>query len=357
MLYGGFAVFAAVTALVTSLPPHRLWGAIAAPVYLLAAIAAYTPWGRSRAATVAALTAVGTLLAPLGVLTVTGSGQPEVEVVHRSGALLMEHGSPYLHGTDLSGYLAYNPYFPGMALFGVPHALLGLDARWLFTLVTLAALTALVRRRDAALIAASPLLALALAVGGDDLPVLALMGVGVVLAGQGRGVPAALVVGVAALLKATAWPALAVAFVLVAAVGGRRELRRFVLGAGFMLLVLAGAVLADLPGFMENAIRFPLGLAGVDSPASSPLPGRLLADLGPHGHTAAVVLLGAAAFAMAVWLVVKPPRTTGDALLRLALGLLVAAALMPATRWGYLVYAAVLGWLAHLRGGVRWAAS
>ncbi|MDG4866226.1 hypothetical protein P8605_49550, partial [Streptomyces sp. T-3] len=50
---------------------------------------------------------------------------------------------------------------------------------------------------------------------------------------------------------------------------------------------------------------------------------------------------------LAVSLVVRPPGTARAAAARLALGLGLAMALMPATRFGYLVYPLVLGVLAY----------
>jgi hypothetical protein len=45
---------------------------------------------------------------------------------------------------------------------------------------------------------------------------------------------------------------------------------------------------------------------------------------------------------MAAWLAVRPPRSAADAAARIAVGLGGAIALAPATRYGYLVYPAVL---------------
>lgn len=61
----------------------------------------------------------------------------------------------------------------------------------------------------------------------------------------------------------------------------------------------------------------------------------------------ASALLSAAALLIALSLAVRPPGTVRDAAGRLALGLAVATALMPATRFGYLVCPLVLGVLAH----------
>ncbi|GAA1546315.1 glycosyltransferase 87 family protein [Actinomadura kijaniata] len=342
LLYAAFAAFAAGTAVVTHLPPHRVWGWCAAVAYGLGAVAAAS--GRPRCGPVAWGVTAGAALLPLAVLAVGGLAQPEVGVVHRAGALLLERGTPYLDTGELAawrGYEGYNPYLPGMALFGVPWALAGIDARPLFGAVLAAALL-WGARRTPPLLLASPLVALPLAVGGDDLPVIGLVCLGLALAARDRPGAAGLALGVAATLKATALPALVVCLALVV-VRHRAGAGRFLGGAGGVVAVgVLPVVAVDPRGFVENVVRFPLGLAGVASPAASPLPGRLLADLGAYGHAAGFAALGAAAAAMALSLLVRPPGDLRAAAGRLALGLALATALMPATRWGYLVYPAVL---------------
>lgn len=62
--------------------------------------------------------------------------------------------------------------------------------------------------------------------------------------------------------------------------------------------------------------------------------------------------LAAGAAALAVSLVVRPPRTVVAAAGRLALGLGLAMCLMPATRFGYLVYPLVLtAWFRQVPSG------
>ncbi|MDL4772116.1 glycosyltransferase 87 family protein [Actinomadura xylanilytica] len=345
-VYGASAVFAAVTAVVTDLGPHREWGRIAAVVYGAGAVVALLPWGRRYRGALAALVLGGAVLLPLGVLVAAGQAQPEVWVVERAGARLLEHGTPYLGPAGLGGggYEAYNPYLPGMALLGLP----GVDPRLLFGAVLAVSLGLsgwLLRGRPVlgplTVLVASPLVALPLVVGGDDLPVIGLVCLGLALAARDRPGAAGVALGVAATLKATAWPALIVCLVLIA-VRGTGARRYGTAAAGLVALGVGLPALVDPAGFMENAVRFPLGLAGVASPAASPLPGRLLADLGPSGHAVAVVALGLAAVAMGAWLLARPPLDVRAAAFRIAAGLLVAAALMPATRWGYLVYPAVL---------------
>jgi hypothetical protein len=74
----------------------------------------------------------------------------------------------------------------------------------------------------------------------------------------------------------------------------------------------------------------------------------LLEETGPVGHTLVLVLMGLAAVGMLWWLLARPPRTAAEILLRTGVGLGVAMLLMPATRWGYLIYPiALLGAALH----------
>ncbi|MBC9728834.1 glycosyltransferase 87 family protein [Streptomyces sp. TRM68367] len=362
------AGFALVLAGVTTQTTHRVWGVCASVGYAGAAVSAWPAprrWGRTGA-----LVAVtGAVVVPLVALLAAGQAQAEVHVVEHSAGLLLSTGSPYApHPVDVDDF---NPYLPGMALLGLPHALLGDsplgDARFWFAVVFFASLALAARRlvpgqssltvdtepRPSALllVAAFPAVALPLAVGGIDLPVIGLMCLGLALAGRrGPGTAAGLAMGAAAALKWTAWPLLPVGLVLIAATSGRRAALR---AAGTALAVAAVAVapsaLVDPHAFVEHVVLFPLGAGGIGSPATSPLPGYLLAHHVPGGRTLAVAALATSAVAMAVSLVVRPPRTVVAAADRLALGLGLAMCLMPATRFGYFVYPLVL--LAWFRRG------
>ncbi|MBQ1015105.1 hypothetical protein KBX53_30080, partial [Micromonospora sp. M51] len=90
---------------------------------------------------------------------------------------------------------------------------------------------------------------------------------------------------------------------------------------------------------------FPLGHGLVTSPAQSPFPGYLIASTLPAGRLIAAALLVAAGVAIAVRLARRPPRTAVAATLICGYGLLAAIALMPSTRFGYLLYPlALLTW-------------
>ncbi|MER5374434.1 hypothetical protein [Streptomyces sp. NPDC002553] len=105
--------------------------------------------------------------------------------------------------------------------------------------------------------------------------------------------------------------------------------------------------LADPAGFYRSVVAFPLGLTDSAPPAASPLPGLLLSTYVPGGRVTALALLAVSALLIAVSLMVRPPVTACAAAVRLAFGLGLATALMPSTRFGYLVHPLTLGALAY----------
>jgi uncharacterized membrane protein YgcG len=95
----------------------------------------------------------------------------------------------------------------------------------------------------------------------------------------------------------------------------------------------------NLPAFIENVVRFPLGLAGVQSPAASPLIGHVVVSLFPGIHrlfTAAVAGVGI----LVLGYVLVRHRPTSPAALSRLVGWIMAVAILlaPATRVGYLLY-------------------
>jgi hypothetical protein len=220
-------------------------------------------------------------------------------------------------------------------------------------------------------VTASPVIAFELAVGGTDIPVLALMCLGMALlwgktAGDdsqsgrpSRPVLAGVVLGVDAAMKATAWPALVIGFALLAFRDGRRATTQFTVAVLASCAALIGPVAAIWPGALAvNTILFPLGLTKSTSPAASPLPGHVLADTGHVGHLIAVGLLVLAGLVIAASLVVRPPRDVPAATWRLIIGLTLMFALAPATRFGYFLYPlGLLAWLLIARSGRRQAPS
>jgi hypothetical protein len=392
-LYALSAAFAVVTALASTLPPHREWGRLAAFGYAAAALAAAVQLavpGRRIAGTAArawltAGTWLAVALAPLLAQAVERAGgagdraQEEVVVVEHAGTRLLDTGTPYLDRAHIGALpagerlLAYTPYQPGMALFGLPRALFGAawwtDARVAFALVTAAAFAGagtvlrrylpapgLVRAFQAATVL--PICALTLATGGDDLPVLALMFLalacfvraGVAAEARRPGNPepgywlfgGGVAIGTASALKLFAWPVAAVLLVLAVRYGP--AVWRFAVPAvGLPALALLPALVVSTPAVAENLVRFPAGLGLVATPAQSPLLGYLVAQYLPAGRTVATGLLVAAGIAFLVWLVRRPPDNAADAAFVCAAGLTAAIVLMPATRFGYLLYPVALG--------------
>lgn len=388
-LYLGFALFALVTALLSEFATHRIWGCYAAAGYGLAA--AHTTWRllrhqhgdarwwQSRWAAIAT-SFVLALLAPLAHLILrrrnggdwhpdpaAWGAQPEVWVIERSASLLLHTGTPYVDVTALGRppeVNDYTPYGPVMAVFGLPRALIeaaGLDtssiamaltdARLVFAAVAMACVFASLKLLGrprvpvaaAQLAVVSPATALTWAVAGPDLAVLGLLVLAVVFAVRGNTVLAGLCLALVISTKLIAAPAILVLLVLLFLNRGARAALVF---TGALAAMTAAAhlpvILLDPRAFVEHVIAFPAGSGVVESPAASPLPGHLIADTGPAGHTIALVLLALAAVIIAAWIVLRPPTTGSDAALRIAVGLGTATLLTPATRWGYLVYPLVL---------------
>ena len=180
---------------------------------------------------------------------------------------------------------AYNPYLPVMALFGLPRAFfdLGLltDPRVWFGVVFLVVFWLALREggardpgRWAILVAASPVIAFELAVGGTDVPMVAFLCLGFAYlwvrkpgAGRPRARHRRLDEG-----DRVAGPA-----------GGRRAARgprrqaggrRFTLAALGVVAVCVGPFVVGHPkALVVNTITFPLGLASVKSAARARCPG------------------------------------------------------------------------------------
>jgi hypothetical protein len=370
-LFGLSAVFDAVMALVTIHPPERLWGEFAAVSYAASAVLAVV--ARRRGATLAVLVSLaGAVLAPLAWMASTRLGQPEVYVIIRSAKMLVHTGTPYASPAALAAahnWMAYDPYLPALVVFGVPRALGGgllTDPRLWFGAAFVITFGAALRVARVprpgwwtVLVIASPVVALPLAVGGDDLPVLGLVCLGLALAdrtvpetGQWRWpVAAGLALGLAAAMKATAWPALAVAAALLACRGGWRAIGWFAAAVAGVVVVTDGPVVAaDPAATVANTMLYPLGLTKVTSPAASQLPGHILASAGTWGHLAALALMAAAGAGVAASLIIRPPADAQAAGWRLVLGLTLLFGLAPASRVGYFVYPLGLAaWLLLLR--------
>jgi Glycosyltransferase family 87 len=374
-LAGIFAVsviWAVLVAVFSSDSVHRLWGVMAAVGYGLALLAVLA-FRNARVSDLAlGLSFVGGLLAPLTWMAARGLEQPEVWVVARSGSMLLHQGTPYASAAALAATTdpnAYNPYLPVMALFGLPRAIFdgGLltDPRIWFGAVFLAVFWLALRQggasspgRWALLVAGSPVIAFELAVGGTDVPMVGFLCLGFALLYRrptsiNLAILAGLALGIASAMKATAWPALVVAIVLIAVRDGRKAVAAFTLTALGVVAVCVGPFIVHPKSLVDNTIKFPLGLASVQSAASSPLLGHVIAATWHSaGHTIVVVLLVLAAAAVALSLVFRPPQTVSRAVVLLAGAMTLMFVLAPSTRFGYFIYPATLAiWLFAVRAG------
>lgn len=369
--YTVFAVDAAGTALFNEFYGFRVWGNFAVVGYGLAALytAIFLTLRRPSSRWVPVGFVIGLcVLVPLLVLSairMTGrdwgspassmTAQPEVWAIERAGNLLLHTGSPYVDLHALTRPVVvddFTPYGPAMALLGLPSALFGrsmvTDARLVALVFSVAILAIAVRIakpslavRPVQFVLLTAYTTLPAATAGNDMPVVALLILSAVLATRDRPEWAGLVLALAASMKLTALPAAAVVAVAIWALKGRlgRFLLAFVAG-GVVFTGLSASV--NFEAFIDNVIKFPANSAEVRSPAGSPLPGHLLEQTGPVGHAAVLVLMALAAAGMLWWLLARPPKTTAEILLRMSVGLGLAMILMPATRWGYLIYPVTL---------------
>ena len=360
-LVGIFAVsalWAILVAVISNDHVHQLWGEMAAVGYGLA-LAVVLVLRHARTTDIAlGVSFLGGLIMPLGWLAARGLWQPEVGVVANSGWTLIHQGTPYADPAVLAGTMdadAYNPYLPVMSLFGLPRAFFNLglltDPRLWFGAVFLLVFWLALREggardpgRWAVLAAGSPVIAFELAVGGTDVPMVAFLCLGFAYLWVRKPVLAGLALGIGASMKATAWPALLVAVVLLWVREGGRTVRRFTLAALGVVAVCIGPFIVGHPkAIVVNTIAFPLGLASVKSAARSPLPGYLIASTWPGiGHTVVVVMLALAGLAVAASLVFKPPRSVPRAVALLAGAMTLMFVLAPSTRVGYFIYPAGL---------------
>ncbi|MEU7043502.1 glycosyltransferase 87 family protein [Streptomyces varsoviensis] len=357
----------AVVALAVGLssPPHtsqRVWGITAAAGYGCAAVVAALSakrWGRNAA--VVAL--IGAFVVPLVYLTVIGRAQMEVGVVERGADLLFSSGTPY--NSDPHAVPDFNPYLPGMAIFGIPRVLFGDtfvgSARLWFLIGFLAAVIGALRvalkgtggtgatpagtsgPTGLLWLVACPVVALPLTIGGVDPPVIGLVCLALAFTHRDRPGLAGLALGVAAALKWTAWPAVPVVIALLWVCRGRRDALRCAAGAaGLAVLTVVPVALVDTGAFYQNVVLYPLGLGPTQSSAESPLLGHLIVSVVPQGKAVAVALILISALAVGASLLLRPVRDVVAAADRLALGLILAIVLSPATRIGYAIYPVVL---------------
>jgi len=376
-LYGFSALFALVLGWTSTQVAQWHWGYLAAGPYALAALVAFA-LGRLkiRKSTVIrmallGLVILGSVIIPLGLETrwrhqdpAMGFAQPEVSVIERSATYVSKGKDPYRtyvhngHLIDLlpglPAYESFFPYFPLMSVFGLPsadtHLGSGLtDARIVMTLMTLltssAALLLLKASREkkirvAQVLLALPTGALFLSTGGDDMPILALLLLAVALLERRSSNAAGLSLGIAAAMKLTAWPLAAGALLVAKTKDGRSAWFKIAAWVTAIVVVTVVPFVVKAPfAFFSNVFAFPLGLAGVASPAASALPGHILTTWwAPFGH-----ILAPLTFLVGGYFVARYARAHWPISLSRLLGILsviftVMICVASATRVGYVIY-------------------
>ena len=378
VLYGLAAVFALGASLFSHIPLYRQWGDLALGPYVAAALVAVGLARRARTREVmkgrvilAALVVLGATVVPMVCeiswrFSVTPQSlhvQPEVVVIERAADALAHGHDPYqaqvvnghLEGAaqGLPAYESFFPYLPAMTIFGLPSATkvprVLSDARLYFFLATLVCLALALRYGPGAperklkvmqVAIALPWAALTIATGGDDIPIVALLLVAMVLAQRRRPGWSGLVFGLACAMKFTAWPVALLA--LFAARNKENERKPLVMlmaiGAVGVPLVM-GALWWNVGTFIANVIEFPLGLAGIASPAGSGLPGHLFVTAFPALRKVFVVVSALAGVTVLVTYLRNRPPQDASAVCRVAGWSLTGAILLaPSTRIGYLIY-------------------
>ncbi len=102
------------------------------------------------------------------------------------------------------------------------------------------------------------------------------------------------------------------------------------------LPVITPFAVSNPSAFIDNVIRFPLGLAGVSSPAASALPGHILVSIWPSIHRPYVVTVGLVGLVLlAVHLRRHPPDGAAGVATLTGWVMAIAILLAPATRVGY----------------------
>ena len=301
---------------------------------------------------------------PLGLEAKWRQAQPEVSVIGRSATRVSEGKDPYqvyfknghLVGAvkGIPTYESFFPYFPLMSVFGLPsaeqHKSKGLtDPRIVMSLMTLLVsglALGLLRAsraqkiRVAQVMLALPTGALFLATGGDDMPILALSLLGVAALQRRSNYVAGVSFGLAAAMKLTAWPLALGALLVARQRDGRSAWTRVATIIGAIVVISIAPFALHAPGaFMWNVFAFPLGLAGVTSPAASALPGHLLTTLwSPLGHLLAPMTLLVGGYFAAKYVRRNWPLTLSQLLGLLSVSFATMICVASATRIGYVIY-------------------
>jgi uncharacterized membrane protein len=311
-----------------------------------------------------AVTFVGVVVVPLGIETHIAQAQPEVRVIERAGQAMLHGQSPYrvyevdghlVHAVKgVPAFQSFFPYGPLMAPFGiftaVAHREKGLpDARVVMSVFTILMMLLALwmlrappggKIRVAQALTVLPTGSLFLATGGDDMPILALCLLTLVAIQRQRPWVTGVLIGIAAAMKLTAWPFLLVALAVSRDREGRRTWGAVLTAASCVLAAtMTPYILTGPRAFVANVFAFPLGLAGVNSPAASPLPGHLLTNaFPPLGHVLLPAVFVVGSIFLVRYLRRHWPLSLPSALRVLATVMTVVICSATATRLGYLIY-------------------
>jgi hypothetical protein len=370
LLYLLAAGFALVLGETSSQPAQWQWGYLAVGPYVLAAIFAFLLARRVvRREHVARLVLlvivmIGAIGVPLGLEAHWRHAQPEAGVIARAGQYIKKGEDPY-RAYDHNGHLvnalpgapafeSFFPYFPLMGVFGLPYAEShkgkGLtDPRIIMTLMSIivsawALILLRVSReqkiRVAQLLVALPTGALFFATGGDDMPILALLLLSVAALQRRQSNLAGISLGLAAAMKLTAWPMAAGALLVARDHDDRSTWKKVLAWVAAIVIVTTVPFAVRQPlAFMSNVFAFPLGLAGVTSPAASALPGHILTTWLPVlGHVLAPVSFLIGGYFATKYIRRHWPLTLSQMLGLLAIVFLGLICVASATRVGYVIY-------------------
>jgi hypothetical protein len=358
----GYAVLTAVFLPITTLTPHHLWAEIALPSYFLALGISLLGHSRRFAPWVAA---TGSVLLPLIVLVSRNLRQPEVDVIVSGARRLVETGSPYISSpTTLAEYA---PYLPALFFFGLPSRLGALgrlaDPRVGMDLLLLAVLARAVTAKAAGngstqtaatvgkllLLFSFPVIALTMSVSAIDIPICAMALLALMEADRDRCSTAGLASGIALAMKPTA---VCLVFVVAVMIANRFGRDAYIKSSASTLaaaaLFIVPVLVVEPRGLWTNVIAFPAGTTSVESPARSPLPGVVLSQALPWGTGVALVVLMLAGVVMAAYTVHARPATLFEAARLLSLGLVLAFALAPNSRFGYFVLPCLVWGIGHI---------
>jgi hypothetical protein len=194
--------------------------------------------------------------------------------------------------------------------------------------------------RIAQVLLALPTGALFLSTGGDDMPILALLLLGVVALQRKSNYLAGVSFGVAAAMKLTAWPMAAGALLVARERDGRPAWKKVGLIITAIVVVTVTPFVIHAPGaFVSNVFAFPLGLAGVASPAASALPGHILSGWWhPFAHILAPTAFVVGGYFAARYLKHHWPLNLSQLLAMMSVTMVVLMCVASATRIGYVIY-------------------